>query len=80
MFDQFTAAVEKDIKNKVNFLESTRLIMELSSNQRTFVNVQIMMLKCFSNRVKSFQKVSDNSILKICKKYCKRERDDGTIG
>ena len=38
------------------------------------------MLKCYSTSVKSFQKVSDNSILKICKKYCKKERDDGTIG
>ena len=54
--------------------------MELSSNQKTFVNVQIMMLKCYSNRVKSFQKVSDNSISKICKEYSKDERDDETIG
>ena len=55
LFDQFTAAVEEDIKIKVNLLESTRLNMDLSSNQRAFVNVQIMMLKCYSNRVKSFQ-------------------------
>ena len=55
MFDQFTAAVEEDIKIKLNLLESTRLNMELSSNQRTFVNVQIMMLKRYSNRVKSLQ-------------------------
>jgi hypothetical protein len=80
MFDQFTAAVEEDIKIKVNLLESMRLNMDLSSNQRTFVNVQIMMLKCYSNRVKSFQKVSDNSISKICNEYYKNERDDGTIG
>ena len=62
MFDQFTAAVEEDMKIKINLLESTRLNIELSSNQMTFANVQIMMLKCYSNRVKSFQKVSDNSI------------------
>ena len=80
MFDQFTAAVEEDIKIKLNLLESTRLNMELSSNQKTFVNVQIMMLKCYSNRVKSFQKVSVNPISKICKEYSKDERDDGTIG
>ena len=56
MYDLFTAAVEEDIKIKVNLLESMRLNMDLSSNQRTLVNVQIMMLKCYSNRVRSFKK------------------------
>ena len=80
MFDQFTAAVEEDINIKVNLLESMRLNIDLSSSQRSYLNVQIMMLKCYSNRVKSFQKVSDNSISKICNEYCKNKRDDGTIG
>ena len=80
MYNLFTAAVEEDIKIKVNLLESMKLNMDLSSKQRTFVNVQIMMLKCYSNRVRSFQKVSDNSISKICKEYSKDERDDRTIG
>ena len=44
LFIRFTAAVEEDIKVKVNLFESTRLNMDLSLNQRTFVNVQIMML------------------------------------
>ena len=55
MFDQFTAAVQEDIQIKVNLLESTILNMDLSSNHRTFVNIQIMMLKCYSIRVKKIQ-------------------------
>jgi len=80
MFDQFMAVVEEDLTIKIESLETIRLNVHLGSHRRTIVNVQIMMLKCYSSRVKSFEKVSDNSILNICEQYKKDDRDDVRIG
>ena len=71
-FDQFKAVVEKDLIVKMKSLEATRFHIQTGSNKRVFVNVQIMMIKCYLNRVKSFQKMSDKSIINICKQRRKR--------
>ena len=80
VFDQFKAVVEKDLIVKMKSLEATRFHIQTGSNKRVFVNVQLMMMKCYLSRVKSFQKVSDKSIINICKEYSKDEKDDEKIG
>ena len=80
MFDKFKAVVEKDLIVKIVDLETRRLNVYLDLNEKTLLNAQIMIMKCYLSRVKIFQKVSDKSILNICKEYSKYEKDDEKIG
>ena len=66
MFDKFKAVVEKDLIVKIVDLETRRLNVYLDLNEKTLLNAQIMIMKCYLSRVKIFQKVSDKSILNIC--------------
>jgi len=79
MFDQFLEVVEEDVKTKTKLLQLLRLNDQLSKNQNTYAAVQIFMLKRYSNRIKSFQKASDNSISNICEEYSKPGRDDDKV-
>jgi len=80
VFDQFLQIVEEDIQKKTKVLKSVKKSEQLSTNQKTYVSVQCFMLKCYLNRIKSFQQISDNSISGICAEYCKDGRNDEKVG
>jgi len=80
IFDQFMQIVEEDIKKKTKVLKSVKKSDQLSTNQKTYASVQCFMLKCYLNRIKIFQQISDNSITGICSEYCKDGRDDEKVG
>ena len=78
LFDQFLQVVQEDVKTKTKILQLLKLHDKINTNQKTYVAVQIFMLKRYSNRLRSFQKISDNSIGNICEEYGKH-RDDNKI-
>ena len=79
IFDQFMQIVEEDIKKKTKVLKSVKKSDQLSTNQRTYASVQCFMLNRYTNRIKTFQQISDNSIDGICVEYCKDVRDDKKV-
>jgi hypothetical protein len=79
MFDEFMEVVEEDVKKKTTVLKSLRQNNQLSTNQKTYASVQSFMLKRYLNRIKSFQRASENSIANICREYSKDNRDDKKV-
>ena len=70
---------EEDIKKKTTVLKSQRQNDQLSTNQKTYASVQSFMLKRYSNRIKSFQRASENSTENICGEYSKDNRNDKKV-
>ena len=71
--------VEEDVKKKTIVLQSLRLNNQLSTNQKTYASVQSFMLKHYSNRIQSFQRASENSIVKVCWEFGTDNRDDRKV-
>ena len=75
----FAEAVKDDINTKRAVWSLDKDSANLKANQRTYAYLYGLMLGLFLKRLNKFQKYSDSSISRICREFCKKERNEEIV-